>query len=43
MQNAGIINDYLSATTWNRIYVNKEDPATVLKETQDELMSQAKK
>lgn len=42
MQNSGVINDYLSANTWNRIYVNKEDPATVLKETQAELMSQAK-
>ncbi len=42
MQNSGIINDYLSATTWNRIYVSRDDPATVLKETQKELMSQAK-
>jgi len=42
MQNSGLINDYLSSTTWNRIYVNLEDPATVLEETQDELMSQAK-
>ncbi len=42
MQNSGAINDYLSATTWNRIYVNKEDPATVLKETQNELAAEAK-
>jgi arabinosaccharide transport system substrate-binding protein len=42
MQNAGIINDYLSATPWNRIYVSLEDPAAVMQETQAELMSQAK-
>lgn len=42
MQNTGIINDYLSATTWNRIYVSLEDPATVLEETQNELMAQSK-
>ena len=42
MQNAGTINDYLSATTWNRIYVSLEDPATVMQETQEEMMSQAK-
>ena len=42
MQNTGVINDYLSATSWNRIYVSLEDPATVLAETQEELMSQAK-
>jgi arabinosaccharide transport system substrate-binding protein len=41
MQNSGIINDYLSATTWNRIYVSLEDPVTVLQETQAELMSQS--
>ena len=41
MQNSGIINDYLSATTWNRIYVDKEDPQTVLDETQAELLSQS--
>jgi len=40
-QNSGLINDYLSNTTWNRIYVNLEDPATVLEETQEELMSQS--
>lgn len=42
MQNSGIINDYLSANTWNRIYVSLEDPATVLAETQEELMAQSK-
>ncbi|MDP3450785.1 MAG: hypothetical protein Q8R87_09400, partial [Anaerolineaceae bacterium] len=42
MQNSGIINDYLSATTWNRIFVDKEDPQTVLDETQAELLSQSK-
>jgi arabinosaccharide transport system substrate-binding protein len=42
MQNSGIINDYLSATTWNRIFVDKEDPKTVLDETQAELLSQSK-
>lgn len=42
MQNSGTINDYLSATTWNRIYIALEDPATVMEETQNELMSQAK-
>ena len=41
MQNSGIINDYLSATTWNRIYVDKEDPKTVLDETQAELSAQS--
>ncbi len=39
MQNTGIINDYLSATPWNRIYGSLEDPQTVLDETQTELMS----
>ncbi len=42
MQNSAIINDYLSATTWNRIFVDKEDPQTVLDETQAELLSQSK-
>jgi len=42
MQNSGNINTYLSNTPWNRIYIGNEDPATVLKETQAELMSQAK-
>jgi arabinosaccharide transport system substrate-binding protein len=42
MQNSGIINDYLSANTFNRIYVNLEDPATVLAETQRDLMNEAK-
>lgn len=42
MQNTGVINDYLSATSWNRIYVDKDDPATVLLETQNEMMSVAK-
>ncbi len=42
MQNSGNINDYLSATTWNRMYVDLEDPVTVLKETQAELEAQAK-
>ncbi|MRS03651.1 extracellular solute-binding protein [bacterium] len=42
MQNSGIINDYLSATTWNRIFVDKEDPQTVLDETQAELLAQSK-
>jgi arabinosaccharide transport system substrate-binding protein len=42
MQNSGIINDYNSANTWNRIYVSKEDPAKVLDEAQKELMSQSK-
>jgi len=42
MQNSGIINDYLSATTWNKIYVDKVDPATELAATQKELMSQSK-
>jgi arabinosaccharide transport system substrate-binding protein len=42
MQNSGTINDYLSATTWNRILTDGEDPATVLDETQAEMMSQAK-
>jgi arabinosaccharide transport system substrate-binding protein len=41
MQNTQIINDYLSANTWNRIHVSLEDPAMVLDETQAELMSQA--
>jgi arabinosaccharide transport system substrate-binding protein len=42
MQNSGIINDYLSSTTWNRILVDLEDPVTVMNETQAELMSQSK-
>jgi arabinosaccharide transport system substrate-binding protein len=42
MQNSGIINDYLSATTWNKIYVDKVDPATELAATQKELLSQSK-
>jgi len=42
MQNSGIINDYLSATTWNRIFVDLEDPQTVLDETQSDLMAQSK-
>lgn len=42
MQNSGTINDYLSAETFNRIYVNMEDAATVLAETQDALMKDAK-
>lgn len=41
MQNSTRINDYLSATPWNRILVDLEDPATVMEETQNELMSQA--
>jgi arabinosaccharide transport system substrate-binding protein len=41
MQNSGTINDYLSNTTWNRILVNKEDPATVMNETQTEMEAQA--
>lgn len=41
MQNSGVINDYLSATPWNRIYVSLEDPATVMDETQAELLSQS--
>jgi arabinosaccharide transport system substrate-binding protein len=41
MQNSATINDYLSANTWNRIMVNHEDPAKVMDETQNELMSQA--
>jgi arabinosaccharide transport system substrate-binding protein len=41
MQNSATINDYLSANTWNRILVDREDPATVLEETQNELMSQS--
>ncbi|MGD8406208.1 MAG: ABC transporter substrate-binding protein [Anaerolineales bacterium] len=40
MQNSACINDYLSATPWNRILVDLEDPATVMEETQSELMSQ---
>jgi arabinosaccharide transport system substrate-binding protein len=43
MQNTGIINDYLSNTTWNRILVAREDPAKVLEETQTELVSQSSK
>lgn len=39
MQNTGIINDYLSATPWNRIYGSLEDPETVLNETQAEVLS----
>ena len=42
MQNSGIINDYLSATTWNKIYVEKVDPKTELDSTQAELLSQSK-
>jgi arabinosaccharide transport system substrate-binding protein len=42
MQNTAIINDYLSANTFTRIYTNKEDPAKVLDETQTELESQCK-
>jgi len=42
MQNSGIINDYLSATTWNKIYVDKVDPQTELDSTQAELLSQSK-
>lgn len=42
MQNSGIINDYLSATTWNKIYVDKVDPKTELDATQKELLSQSK-
>lgn len=42
MQNSGVINDYLSATTWNRMFVDKEDPKTVLDETQAEMLAQAK-
>jgi len=42
MQNSAIINDYLSANTWNRIYVAKENPAKVMEETQKELTSQSK-
>lgn len=42
MQNSGTINDYLSAETFNRIYVNLEDAATVMAETQEALMQQAK-
>ena len=42
MQNSGTINDYLSATTWNKIYVDKVDPKTELDATQAELMAQAK-
>ena len=41
MQNSATINDYLSNTTWNRILVNLEDPATVLNETQKEMEAQA--
>ena len=37
MQNSGIINDYLSATTWNKIYVDKVDPKTELDATQKEI------
>lgn len=42
MQNSGIINDYLSATTWNKIYGDKVDPKTELEQTQKELMAQSK-
>lgn len=42
MQNSAIINDYLSATTWNRIYVEKVDPRTELDSTQNEMSAQAK-
>lgn len=41
MQNSSIINDYLSATTWSRILIDREDPATVMDETQNELISQS--
>ncbi len=41
MQNSATINDYLSANTWTRILVDLEDPATVMEETQNELMSQS--
>jgi arabinosaccharide transport system substrate-binding protein len=43
MQNTGKINDYLSANTWTRIIDNGEDPAKVMDETQNELMSQSEK
>ncbi len=42
MQNSGTINDYLSATTWNKIFVEKVDPKTELDATQKEMLSQAK-
>jgi hypothetical protein len=42
MQNSGTINDYLSATTWNKIFVEKVDPKTELDATQTEMMSQAR-
>lgn len=42
MQNSGIINDYLSATTWNKIFVDKVDPQTELDSTEAELLSQSK-
>ncbi len=42
MQNSGIINDYLSATTWNKIYGDKVDPQTELTATQKELMAKSK-
>jgi arabinosaccharide transport system substrate-binding protein len=41
MQNSSIINDYLSATTWNSILVDRQDPKTVMDATQEELMSQS--
>lgn len=42
MQNSGIINDYLSATTWNHIFVDKVDPKTELDATQAEMLAQSK-
>ncbi|MFA6775062.1 MAG: ABC transporter substrate-binding protein [Sphaerochaetaceae bacterium] len=42
MQNSATINDYLSSTTWNRMYINGEDVEKVLKETQTEMETQAK-
>jgi len=42
MQNSGIINDYLSATTWNKIYGDKVDPQTEMEATQKELMAKSK-
>jgi arabinosaccharide transport system substrate-binding protein len=42
MQNSGTINDYLSATTWNKIFVEKVDPKTELDATQAEMTAQAK-
>jgi arabinosaccharide transport system substrate-binding protein len=42
MQNSGIINDYLSANTFNWLYFNLEDPEKVLARTQEELMNEAR-